>query len=75
MVITRHRALFAKPGQLKDMIKLPAKRTNSNKRASAAMTTVEALLEVPYDQIRDIVFILHESMTMATATPTDSAFK
>ena len=50
MVITRHRALFAKPGQLKDMVKLPAaKRSNSGKRSTAAMTTVEALLEVPYD--------------------------
>lgn len=41
------------------------------------MATVEALLEVPYDQIRDIVFMLHESMTMATSTTTttDSAFK
>lgn len=47
MVITRHRALFSKPGQLKTMVKLPAKRKVS--RALIAMEQVDSLLQVPYE--------------------------
>lgn len=33
MVITRHRALFAKPGDLKELIKLPKKRLSTAVRS------------------------------------------
>ena len=72
MVIMRHRALFAKPGQLKEMIKLPCKRTQ---KVTVAMAAVEAILEVPFERVRDIMSTLHESITTTTSATTDAAFK
>ena len=54
------------------MIKLPCKR---NQKVTVAVAAVEAILEVPYEQIRDIMSTLHESITTTTSATTDAAFK
>ena len=71
MVIMRHRALFAKPGQLKEMVKLPLKR---NQRVNAAVIGLEAMLEIPFEQIRGIVSVLHESITSNMGAATSDAY-
>ena len=39
------------------------------------MAAVEAILEVPYEQIRDVMSTLHESVTTTTSAVTDASFK
>jgi len=53
MIITRHRALFSKPGDLKELVKLPIKR--KNKEIGGRQ---EALIVAPFEKIRDIVTLL-----------------
>lgn len=55
MVITKHRALFGKPGEMKQLVKLPVKRARG-----APVQTSQVI--VAGDQVRDIVCLLHEIM-------------
>ena len=62
LVITRHRALFTKPSDLKELVKLPMKR-------KAKDMSQEALMQAPISKIRDIVFMMHEATTGKELTP------
>lgn len=57
MVITRHRALFGKPGDLKEIVELPCKRK------SKQIHTHEALQMTPVATICDIVSMLREMLS------------
>ena len=62
LVITRHRALFTKPGDLKELVKLPLKR-------KAKDISQEAQTQTSIAKIRDIVFMLHEATTSKELAP------
>ena len=56
LIILRHRALFAKPGDLKEIVKLPLKR-------KAKLGAHEAMIAAPVEKIHDVIVMLHEATT------------
>ena len=58
LIITRHRALHARPGELENFVKLPMKR-----KAMKQLNEQEAILNVRVDKISDIVCLLHKATT------------
>ena len=63
MVIMRHRALFAKPGDLKELVSLPIKRRSLK---SLEAVVQESLLDLPLAQMAEIVILLKELISGKT---------
>lgn len=68
MVITKHRALFGMPGELKELVKLPMKRAKSS-------PVQDCLLVAPLAQIDDIVCLIHEMITSKDASSSDETMQ
>ena len=58
LVIMRHRALYAKPGELKDVVKLPLKRSRS-----VYQTQNDYQIDLPADSVCALVKLVHNMLT------------